>query len=1254
MSHLGLGLSIAKSSSSIDAGGVLGRLGIISHFRNYPRQDGTLLSVIGNEERPLQDGRCYVFDGTNDRVELTSEITMTHGSSIKWQGKINAQNYQAIASDGSGDRSYLRFGQGADSYLDQIYGETKTNGDAFSLSFLTALTLDTFYEFEITLDNVGGTNNWTLYLDGVLQDTDTTTDSTLGINWIGAGRGGTDNYNGSMMDMKISTASTFYHYKMDEQEGLTAYDSSGNGNHAEITNATLSSFHGTQGEYSFQNQVGYTEEVGEIMSPTLNNGGFEDDTTGWIIDGVNETIDTSVFYEGSKSGKINIVSGAYESIRSDGLLRIGFTYTVSLYVKISDASKAARVDLGSGNNNYLSFSSTDWELKTVTGVCTTDGNFRLARGTGSGDYTVNFDSITVIQVESVFLPRDESTPSQDVLGNPLQHRGQAKLIAKARENSCATFDGSNDQVLISTAITLDADFDISCYISVGSASDQKAFLGDSTGPSYIRTNNSSTAFNIRNDNSTSVTISNNDGYLNLDQIYLFRITRDASNLIKIYIDGVAQSDTETLSGDIVLDIIGTRNGGSNPFDGKIFDVSITKAGTLQGHWPLSEGAGTVIHDISPNANHGTATNITQSSFWGSTQDEYATNFVDGFTPYFTEDDTLIVAGQTLTDISFTYNHRSAVSQLVLFSDSVLSSVYLFIAADSNSGYTYAAAYGTPAFTIDGVAFTGNRGDLWTLLSDNLDHAVVISNITHSGDLYFGGFGSYAVTSQIISNLKVNGIAYDGPTRVPAKSSTLDAYGNALTNPASPTHNGFEGVLDYREVGVLDATPPALNNIYTGAAEFDGVSGSYASVPDADNLEGFEDFSIEVRDVYQADWAAATTETFLSKYSTGQTQFLLRRVTGVMSFQAYYDGVVFNGTFTHGVTGSGTVSLKFTRTGTNLRAFVDTGSGYNAIGSTLTAPAETMDATTADLLVGAWNGGSADLLTGRIGQARIWDNATGTGTPVLDIDFRKFNHRLRADYATSGQLVTLNGGVTFPKVVVPDALAYDDTYPKDFCEFDGVSGSYVSVPFSVDTGDAFEVIVTAASDDWARGSAGGGHQNLFSSSSTDLIFRLRREGGLALWLNGTQVAIESDSMGLVNGQTAWLKATGDGAGNYTLEYSTDGTNYTTHASSSASPTTGVIGSFYSGQIGGRHTSFVDSFDGQIIAAKWTSGANTVLDIDFSTANARNNLAETGQILTYNGGAAIPLSTLANPMFQRDDSWTRLFEVGLNDSDAAKQI
>ena len=56
--------------------------------------------------------------------------------------------------------------------------------------------------------------------------------------------------------------------------------------------------------------------------------------------------------------------------------------------------------------------------------------------------------------------------------------------------------------------------------------------------------------------------------------YYLVITRDSSNLLTLYKNGVAQADTETLAGTANIDAIGVRRTDLNPFDGTIKEIQI--------------------------------------------------------------------------------------------------------------------------------------------------------------------------------------------------------------------------------------------------------------------------------------------------------------------------------------------------------------------------------------------------------------------------------------------------------------------------------------------------------------------------------------------------------------------------------------------------------------------------------------------------------------------------------------------------------
>ena len=96
-------------------------------------------------------------------------------------------------------------------------------------------------------------------------------------------------------------------------------------------------------------------------------------------------------------------------------------------------------------------------------------------------------------------------------------------------------------------------------------------LGDNTINNEFFKITSSTQLRFKTDGS-SVDITVNDGDLKADN-YLV-ITRNASNLVTLYVNGVAQTDTETLAGTANIDAIGVRNPDNNPYQGSISEIQI--------------------------------------------------------------------------------------------------------------------------------------------------------------------------------------------------------------------------------------------------------------------------------------------------------------------------------------------------------------------------------------------------------------------------------------------------------------------------------------------------------------------------------------------------------------------------------------------------------------------------------------------------------------------------------------------------------
>ena len=156
----------------------------------------------------------------------------------------------------------------------------------------------------------------------------------------------------------------------------------------------------------------------------------------------------------------------------------------------------------------------------------------------------------------------------------------------------------------------------------------------------------------------------------------------------------------------------------------------------------------------------------------------------------TGDDTLIVAGLTLTSINFTIDMNGGVDNVILLSNSGSSFLLAASAGSSNSNITN--GFGTCTYTIDGVSFSGTRGELYALLAVSGTHDVTISTSV-SENLYLGGFSGWPINVHQITNLVVNGVSYRQPTATAFAQATLSKQ--PLAFPCSPgaEYASFPGV-----------------------------------------------------------------------------------------------------------------------------------------------------------------------------------------------------------------------------------------------------------------------------------------------------------------------------------------------------------------------------------------------------------------------------------------------------------------------------
>ena len=133
-----------------------------------------------------------------------------------------------------------------------------------------------------------------------------------------------------------------------------------------------------------------------------------------------------------------------------------------------------------------------------------------------------------------------------------------------------TFDPDNTENLETTSqISLSGDFTIGVALNL--AAGGCVLLADNTANGEFFRFFSTSVVRIKIDNATAVDISKDEGTF-LGKAYMV-LTR-ASGTITLHWNGVAQADTETLSGTADIDNLGVRKTDLNPYDGTISEVMI--------------------------------------------------------------------------------------------------------------------------------------------------------------------------------------------------------------------------------------------------------------------------------------------------------------------------------------------------------------------------------------------------------------------------------------------------------------------------------------------------------------------------------------------------------------------------------------------------------------------------------------------------------------------------------------------------------
>ena len=823
-------------------------------FQGQSLSTTQIISKIGTQTRPVQQGRAYLFDGTNDYVVIPNSTNYNRGSGTI----VYKISFNTTQSGGANTYSIFDKRESSGDWTGINIGQLQNGTGAMRAQIFTGSGVDNV----AVTDTVGG------WADGENHEVVVTVSPTTvtievdgtGTNSVSLGAGVTDNtarptlgatspdngssyinWNGKIWGAEILVDGVSQGlWKCDEQAGTVSYDSSGNENHGAITNATLSTFHSTQTAYSYQNQVGYNQNLIRtkisvnawgtyLRSDYFGVAGTDFELSNIVASagagnrffwGASDVVSPIAHYTdipyavGSNAGTFTVFESG-TGVYSSGTVKVGdkitmkktgtvMTFYLNGVLKYTSSTPVSQLV-------QYKLDSAIFDSGTVVNPIVLNNTY-LTMTTVSSDFSS----------KALFIPRDESDTTKDISNVSLVQTGKAKLNANLEASSCILLNGTNQYGNCPAGLNMNLSGNtlrIRGYFSYTALNRILVGKGGSTGGWAINVNASNQIAVFTKQNASGVNYRTVTGSTTLSTSTTYycdiTFTKDVTTILlgtnpnNLVAETLTDSGASGTYGDSAQNVtIGARDeGGSLFWGGKIWGMEMFRNGVIQSNAPIAEGAGATSYDISGNARHITWVN---APTW-TTQDVFHYNLTSGFTPYYTVDDTLITPSINLTDVSFTYNAQSEGSSAIPFVN-VDNANLIFVVQAGSTSTAIGINVGSPVFVVDGVTFSGNRGELFDLLDDNDDHEIVISNITFTGELSYGGWLNFNMTTQRVSNLRLNGVLYTGNTLIPAIGA-VDAVGSPLSNPAViGGHNDAETKIDFKNITVGGATPPELAHL----------------------------------------------------------------------------------------------------------------------------------------------------------------------------------------------------------------------------------------------------------------------------------------------------------------------------------------------------------------------------------------------------------------------------------------------------------
>jgi hypothetical protein len=719
---------------------------------------------------------------------------------------------------------------------------------------------------------------------------------------------------------------------LDDSSETTAYDSSGNGNHGTIVGYTSEMlYEGSDVPYSAQNLVGWSGQSGFVAGylrfdgindhiytgPTLDSGTdgvrFNNAWTVsfdlWLpaVQPVSELKGIfSVFASNSHGGSIFLKTDgtAYAQRRENA--GVGTNYSTSdiavpteqwVPVTLSfDDSFDLTLDIDGTSATVNCVSGGNWgstnrqmrfgilstgnhpsmRIKNFTFVKTGTGaiNLSFPFATDTGDNSGDGRAFTLDGFGSEVVPRDESDPANDVLGNPLDYTGTAPKYATPVDAPCLTFNGSTQTVQIAddpvfdltteltfsawakndgAAITSPGERLASKYQSTGNLREWSVAI---TSDEKIRFTASANGFSVESVDSDNVISS-------VDSWHHYAVTYN-SGVVTMYVDGVEVPSTivgvgtvptSLFNGSAAFEIGSVNEGTTQLWGGQIFDARVygtalsaddvaaiyneTAIEDDPVFWlPLSEGDGDRVYDV-VNGNNYEITGYA-STMWDNKQSEFFYSFENGCGEAIYYEDFsdgigiwAATTGATLEAVEF--EGRTCLKYTIVSSgDSQRIEFWIpSLVDDEFYDLTFDAFIPStnvrPELSLVGTVLGSNKGldilDQWSTISDLNDQA----DTTKPMRIYpatSGGFRTgTAGDVYYFSNFKI--VPVTTPAAFPALSGeTKTVIGEPIT--------GLPGLLnsDTYNLNLLPQPDAPYQRSAIPGAKFDGV-GDYVETPIVD-------------------------------------------------------------------------------------------------------------------------------------------------------------------------------------------------------------------------------------------------------------------------------------------------------------------------------------------------------------------------------------------------------------------------------------